>query len=103
MTHHPTARQTQVITRPFASSDPAEGAAATDRVKGILKPLLMRRTLQSVDSAGQSIVRLPPIHERRLMVELSDSEREFYDSLRACVPACARACAGLDCLSQSGK
>eukprot|EP00750_Incisomonas_marina_P001098 INCI1091.1.p1 GENE.INCI1091.1~~INCI1091.1.p1 ORF type:complete len:1620 (-),score=321.94 INCI1091.1:451-4932(-) len=71
----------KVITRPFASADPAIAMAAADRVKGILKPLLMRRTLKSIDSSGQAIVKLPPIVCRREMVTLSASERDFYDSL----------------------
>jgi SNF2 family DNA or RNA helicase len=44
---------------------------------------MLRRTKDSVDKDGQPILTLPPVETKVISVDLSDSEREFYDALLA--------------------
>lgn len=54
---------------------------AMERVRNVLKPILIRRTKESVDKDGNPILQLPPKEIKTIMVEFSPAERQFYDAL----------------------
>ena len=53
-----------------------------DRVRRLLDPLLLRRTKDSQNADGTSILTLPPVETITISVKLSPAEREFYSSLK---------------------
>lgn len=54
-----------------------------DRVRRLLAPLMLRRTKDSVMKDGQPILTLPPVETKRIQVDLSEGEREFYNAVLA--------------------
>lgn len=68
----------RVIASPYDSGDTAN---ALGRLKVILMPILLRRTKNSRDRNGNSIVNLPPKHMERVSLEFSEQERVFYQAL----------------------
>jgi DNA repair protein RAD5 len=79
------------ITKPMTSASDGgsaedQGAGlniALDRVRRLLSPLMLRRTKDSVTKDGQPILTLPPIETKIIKVDLSESEREFYNAVLA--------------------
>jgi SNF2 family DNA or RNA helicase len=67
----------RVIAQPYEAGD----AKALQWLKLVLRPLLLRRTKAMRDVDGQPIVSLPPKHIEMTWLELSESERAFYDTL----------------------
>lgn len=68
----------RVIASPYDSGDTAN---ALGRLKVVLTPILLRRTKNSRDRNGNSIVNLPPKHMERVSLEFSEQERVFYQAL----------------------
>jgi SNF2 family DNA or RNA helicase len=56
---------------------------ALDRVRRLLAPLMLRRTKDSVTKDGTPILTLPPVETKIIKVDLSESEREFYNAVLA--------------------
>lgn len=56
---------------------------ALDRVRRLLGPIMLRRTKDSKTIDGTPILTLPPVETKVVMVDLSETEREFYNSLLA--------------------
>jgi len=56
---------------------------ALDRVRRLLSPLMLRRTKDFLGKDGQPILTLPPIEMKTINVDLSETEREFYNALLA--------------------
>lgn len=56
---------------------------ALDRVRRLLTPLMLRRTKDSVTKDGTPILTLPPVETKIIKVDLSESEREFYNAVLA--------------------
>ncbi|KAG7345217.1 SNF2-related protein [Nitzschia inconspicua] len=56
-------------------------AIALDRVKRVLTPIMIRRTKESIDKEGKPILMLPEINSKTVMVEFTQSERQFYEAL----------------------
>ena len=56
---------------------------ALDRVRRLLGPIMLRRTKDSVTKDGKPILTLPPIETKIIQVELSETEREFYNAVLA--------------------
>lgn len=54
-----------------------------DRVRRLLRPLMLRRTKDSVTKDGLPILTLPPVETKVVMVDLSATEREFYNAVLA--------------------
>ena len=69
------------------ASDPAfrekSLQTAIDRIRRILSPIMIRRTKDSLTKDGLPILTLPPIESKIVNVNLSDSEREFYNAVLA--------------------
>jgi DNA repair protein RAD5 len=74
-----------------AISDPAKEAdpekreeslrVALDRARRVLNPIMLRRNKDSLSADGTPILTLPPIETKIVKVELSESEREFYQAV----------------------
>ena len=56
---------------------------ALNRVRRLLGPIMLRRTEQSLTKAGKPILTLPPIETKLVKVDLSETEREFYNAVLA--------------------
>lgn len=54
---------------------------ALTRVRRILGPIMIRRTKDSLNSDGTPILSLPPVETKVVHVELSPTEREFYNAV----------------------
>jgi DNA repair protein RAD5 len=52
-----------------------------ERVRRVLKPILLRRTKDSLTHDGKPILILPPVETKLIEVHLSDQERYFYNVL----------------------
>jgi SNF2 family DNA or RNA helicase len=52
-----------------------------DRVRRLLRPIMLRRTKHSMDKYGKPILTLPPIEMKTVAVQFSPAEREFYSAL----------------------
>jgi DNA repair protein RAD5 len=70
-----------------ATSDPTSREkslqTAIDRIRRLLSPIMIRRTKDSLTKDGLPILTLPPIESKIVKVNLSDSEREFYNAVLA--------------------
>lgn len=79
------------ITQPLNSakdeSDPklqSQGLqTALDRIRRLLAPMMLRRTKDSISNDGKPILTLPPVETKIVKVDLSESEREFYNAVLA--------------------
>jgi DNA repair protein RAD5 len=79
------------ITKPMTSASDGGTAedqeagmkTALDRVRRLLAPLMLRRTKDSVTKDGTPILTLPPVETKIIKVDLSESEREFYNAVLA--------------------
>lgn len=69
----------RMISEPFEQQDD-RGLA---RLKAVMNPLLLRRTKSMLDTDGRPILELPTRHEHVILLDLSDIERDFYDSLHS--------------------
>ncbi len=56
-------------------------ATSLERVRRLLRPLLLRRTKDTLAEDGKPILTLPPIDFKVITVELSEEERYFYNVL----------------------
>lgn len=66
------------------ADDPTQGASlALDRVRHLLAPILLRRTKDSVALDGNPILTLPPKETKTIRLDLTESEREFYQAILA--------------------
>ncbi|GAX28913.1 DNA repair protein RAD5 [Fistulifera solaris] len=66
------------------TENPTDGASlALDRVRHLLGPILLRRTKDSVALDGNPILTLPPKDTKTIRLDLTDSEREFYQAILA--------------------
>lgn len=66
------------------ADDPTDGASlALDRVRHLLAPILLRRTKDSVALDGNPILTLPPKDTKTIRLDLTESEREFYQAILA--------------------
>lgn len=59
----------------------SETSKVLERVRRLLKPILLRRTKDTLTSEGTPILSLPPIEMKVVSVELTDKERFFYSVL----------------------
>jgi DNA repair protein RAD5 len=53
------------------------------RVRRVLGPLMLRRTKDTMTKDGQPILMLPPVETKVVEVDLSESERDFYNAVLA--------------------
>ncbi|XP_038719249.1 DNA repair protein RAD5B-like isoform X1 [Tripterygium wilfordii] len=67
----------KLIQRPYENNDPR----GLRLVKAILRPLMLRRTKDTVDKEGRPILVLPPIDIKIIECEQSEAEHDFYDAL----------------------
>jgi DNA repair protein RAD5 len=56
---------------------------AIERIRRILCPIMIRRTKDSLTNDGVPILTLPPIETKVIKVDMSESEREFYNAVLA--------------------
>jgi len=56
-------------------------SAAFNRVRRVLAPIILRRTKDTLSEDGTPILKLPPIDNAIVTVQLSPAEREFYNAL----------------------
>ena len=56
-------------------------SAAFNRVRRVLSPIILRRTKDTLSEDGTPILKLPPIDNAIVTVQLSPAEREFYNAL----------------------
>ncbi len=56
-------------------------AAAFSMVQAVLAPILLRRTKDTLNAAGERILSLPPIEVSTVMLEFDPAERDFYQVL----------------------
>lgn len=56
---------------------------ALDRVRRLLRPIMLRRTKDSVTKDGKPILTLPPVETKVVNIEFSDTERDFYNAVLA--------------------
>mmetsp|Transcript_44100 Transcript_44100/g.101816 ORF Transcript_44100/g.101816 Transcript_44100/m.101816 type:complete len:1218 (+) Transcript_44100:95-3748(+) len=72
----------QAVAAPLQKGDSKSVAAALDAARGIVQPLLLRRTTSTRDPrTGELLLELPPKHVHVLELQLSPAERDFYDAL----------------------
>ena len=62
---------------------PSGMAVALDRIRRMLRPIMIRRTKDSIMSDGKPILTLPPIETKLVQVDLTETEREFYNAVLA--------------------
>ena len=75
--------------KPIQSNSEAQNAAQGEdtmavslaRVRRVLKPLLLRRTKDTLTQDGKPILILPPVETKLISVVLSNEERYFYNAL----------------------
>lgn len=63
------------------SNDETAMATSMERVRRVLKPILLRRTKDTLSSDGKPILNLPPVETKLITVNLSNEERYFYNVL----------------------
>jgi len=56
-------------------------SAAFNRVRRVLSPIILRRTKDTLSEDGTPILKLPPIDNAIVTIQLSPAEREFYNAL----------------------
>lgn len=75
----------KAVRNPSTTNDKEEKDSETsivlERVRRLLKPILLRRTKDTLTSEGTPILSLPPIEMKVVSVELTDEERFFYSVL----------------------
>ena len=76
----------RVIELPYSRGD-ADSAAAMQRLRDVLAPMLLQRTKNMLDANGSKIVELPPKVLTTVRIALSERERSFYAALKARAPA----------------
>lgn len=54
-----------------------------NRLRRVLAPIMLRRTKDSLTRDGKPILTLPPVETQTVYVELSPTEREFYQAVLA--------------------
>lgn len=70
------------ISSKLRNTDSAEEKLeAVHRVRRLLAPIMLRRTKESLDKAGNPILTLPPVEMKIVSVEFSPAEQQFYDAL----------------------
>lgn len=62
-------------------NDEATMATSMERVRRVIKPILLRRTKDTLSSDGKPILTLPPVETKLITVHLSEEERYFYNVL----------------------
>ncbi|CAM6085783.1 unnamed protein product [Calypogeia fissa] len=68
---------TKLIQKPFDEGD----ERGLKLLQAVLKPLMLRRTKETVDKEGRPIIVLPPADMQVIECELSEQERDFYEAL----------------------
>ncbi|XP_065861765.1 DNA repair protein RAD5B [Euphorbia lathyris] len=67
----------KLIQRPYENGDPR----GLRLIKAILRPLMLRRTKETMDKQGRPILVLPPTDIQIIECEHTEAERHFYDAL----------------------
>ncbi|KAL8136747.1 hypothetical protein V2J09_002748 [Rumex salicifolius] len=67
----------KLIQKPFEEGD----ERGLKLVQSILKPIMLRRTKNSVDREGRPILTLPPAEMHVIYCELTEAENDFYQAL----------------------
>lgn len=63
------------------SDEAVVATTSMERVRRVLKPILLRRTKDTLSSDGKPILTLPPVETKLITVHLSEEERFFYNVL----------------------
>jgi DNA repair protein RAD5 len=81
------------ITNPMNAGKDADAAdnqtqrdcmnTALGRVRRLLSPIMIRRTKDSKTTNGDPILTLPPVETKIIKVDLTETEREFYNAVLA--------------------
>lgn len=50
-------------------------------IKGILQPVMLRRTKETKAENGENILGLPPKNQEIVKVKFSSQERDFYNAI----------------------
>lgn len=70
------------VSLPLQRNDAGSMVEALDAARGIVQPIMIRRTKSSKDPlTGEHLLTLPPKHVHTVRLELSPAERDFYDAL----------------------
>ncbi|KAH7302007.1 hypothetical protein KP509_23G052300 [Ceratopteris richardii] len=67
----------KLVQKPFEDGD----ERGLFLLKAILRPLMLRRTKDTLDKSGRPILELPPCETEVVECEFSEAERDFYDAL----------------------
>ncbi|WCJ23977.1 DNA repair protein RAD5B [Euphorbia peplus] len=67
----------KLIQRPYENGDPR----GMRLIKAILRPLMLRRTKETLDNKGRPILTLPPTDIQVIECEHTEAEHDFYDAL----------------------